>query len=176
MDLRQLRYFVAIVRCGSISQASLRLNIAQPALSLHIRNMEVDLGTPLLFRNPHGVQPTEAGTILFRNALVILDQLELARQEIEGSAAEPSGEVRVGLPSSISQVLGVPLILAARRQAPKVALRVAEAMSGYVLDWLRQGHVDFGLLYRPVDDRGPRSVRPMGMCAQPMRSCRRGWR
>lgn len=158
MDLRQLRYFVAIVRCGSISQASLRLNIAQPALSLHIRNMEADLGTPLLFRTPHGVQPTEAGAILFRNACAILNRFELARQEIKGNAAEPSGEVRVGLPSSVSQVLGVPLILAARERVPKVTLCVAEAMSGYVLDWLRQGRVDLGLLYQPVDDRGLRSV------------------
>lgn len=158
MDLRQLRYFVAIVQCGSISRAALQLSVAQPALSMHIRNMETGLGTPLLFRTPHGVQPTDAGTILFRNARVILDQFESARQEIKGNAAEPSGEVRVGLPSSISQILGVPLILAARERAPKVTLCVAEAMSGYVLDWLRQGRVDLGLLYRPVDDRGLRSV------------------
>lgn len=54
VDLRQLRYFVAIVQCGSISRASLQLNIAQPALSLHVRNMEADLGLPLLFRTPAG--------------------------------------------------------------------------------------------------------------------------
>lgn len=158
MDLRQLRYFVAIVQSGSISRAALQLNVAQPALSMHIRNMEIDLGTPLLFRTPHGVQPTEAGLILSRNARAILDQFETVRQEIKGNAAEPSGEVRVGLPSSVSQILGVPLILAARERAPKVTLCVAEAMSGYVLDWLRQGRIDLGLLYRPVDDRGLRSV------------------
>lgn len=158
MDLRQLRYFVAIIQCGSISRAALRLSIAQPALSLHIRNMELELETPLLFRTPHGVQPTEAGNSLFRNARTILDQFETARQEIKGQTAEPSGEVRVGLPSSVSQILGVPLVLAARERVPKVTLCVAEAMSGYVLDWLRQGRVDFGLLYHPVDDRNLRSV------------------
>ena len=83
MDLRQLRYFVAIVQSGSISRAALQLNVAQPALSMHIRNMETDLGTPLLFRAPHGVQPTEAGLILFRNARAILDQVETARHEIK---------------------------------------------------------------------------------------------
>ena len=158
MDLRQLRYFVAIVQCGSISRAALHLGIAQPALSLHIRNMELELETPLLFRTPLGVQATEEGTALFRNARAILDQFETARQEIKGRAAEPSGEVRVGLPSSVSQILGVPLVLAARERVPKVTLCVAEAMSGYVLDWLRQGRVDFGLLYQPVDDRNLRSV------------------
>ena len=74
MDLRQLRYFVAIVEQGSFSKAASTLNVAQPALSLHVRNMEADLGTPLLFRSPHGVIATEAGDILLRNARIIIDQ------------------------------------------------------------------------------------------------------
>ena len=158
VDLRQLRYFVAIVQCGSITRASQQLNVAQPALSLHMRNMEVDLGVPLLFRTPQGVQPTEAGQILLRNARAILGQVERAEAEIRGSMGEPQGSVRLGLPSSISQILGVPLVLAARERYPAVALRVAEAMSGYVLDWLRTGRVDLGLLYRLVEDRGLRSI------------------
>ena len=159
MDLRQLRYFVAIIQCGSITRASLQLNVAQPALSLHIRNMEADLGTPLLFRTPHGVLPTEAGTVLMRHAQLILGQFEQAQAEIRGSAVEPAGDVRLGLPSSISQILGVPLILAARERYPRISLRVAEAMSGYVLDWLRAGRVDLGLLYAAADERGLRSTR-----------------
>ncbi len=156
MDLRQLRYFVAIIQCGSITRASLQLNVAQPALSLHIRNMETDLGVSLLFRTPQGVHPTEAGTVLLRNAQLILGQFEQAYAEIRGSTADPAGEVRLGLPSSISQILGVPLILAARERFPRIKLRVAEAMSGYVLDWLRLGRVDLGLLYTVVEDRGLR--------------------
>jgi LysR family nitrogen assimilation transcriptional regulator len=158
LDLRQLRYFVAIVQCGSISRASLQLNIAQPALSLHVRNMEADLGLPLLFRTPQGVQPTEAGLILLRNARLIIEQFELAQREIRGCAAEPSGEVRLGLPSSISPLLGVPLVLGAREVFPKVSLRIAEAMSGYVLDWLRQGRVDLGLLYGLPEDQDLRAT------------------
>lgn len=148
---------MAIIQCGSITRASLQLNVAQPALSLHIRNMEADLGVPLLFRTPQGVLPTEAGTILLRNARLILGQFEQAQAEIRGSTAEPAGEVRLGLPSSISQILGVPLILAARERYPRISLRIAEAMSGYVLDWLRLGRVDLGLLYAVVEDRGLRS-------------------
>ena len=158
MDLRQLRYFVAIIQCGSITRASLQLNVAQPALSLHMRNMEADLGVARLFRTAQGVLPTEAGATLLRHAHLILGHFEQAQAEVRGSAAEPAGEVRLGLPSSISQVLGVPLILAARDRYPRVSLRVAEAMSGYVLDWLRAGRVDLGLLYAVVDDRGLRST------------------
>lgn len=158
MDLKQLRYFVAIIQCGSITRASMQLNVAQPALSLHIRNMEADLGVPLLFRTSQGVQPTESGQILMRNAQLILGQFEQAQAEIKGSMAEPAGDVRMGLPSSICHILGVPLILAARKQHPKVSLTIAEAMSGYVLDWLRLGRVDLGLLYGLVEDRGLRAI------------------
>ena len=158
MDLKQLRYFVAIIQSGSITRASQQLNVAQPALSLHIRNMEADLGVPLLFRTSQGVQPTEAGQILMRNAQLILAQFEQAQAEIKGSSAEPTGEVRMGLPSSIAHTLSVPLILAARERFPKITLRIAEAMSGYVLDWLRLGRVDLGLLYALVEDRGLRSI------------------
>jgi len=161
MDLRQLRYFVAIVESGSISRASQHLNIAQPALSLHIRNMEAELDMSLLFRTAHGVVPTEAGAILLRNARAIIGQFETAQLEIKGCTSEPAGEVRLGLPGTVTQILGVPLVLAARAQFPRIRLRLAEAMSGYVLDWLRAGRVDLGVLYQTVEDRGLRSVSVM---------------
>ena len=126
MDLRQLRYFIAIVEQGSFSKAAEVLNVAQPALSLHVRNMEVELGSPLLFRSPQGVVATEAGEILLRNARIIIDQFSIARHEIQGHEAEPSGEVRVGLPGTISQILSVPLIIEARKQFPKIKLRIAD--------------------------------------------------
>jgi LysR family nitrogen assimilation transcriptional regulator len=153
VDLRQLRYFVAIVEQGSFSKAAATLNVAQPALSLHVRNMEADLGTALLFRSPHGVVATEAGEILLRNARVIIDQFAIAQEEIRGHQAEPAGEVRLGLPGTISQILSVPLIIAARRRYPKIKLRIAEAMSGFITEWIRENRIDLAVLYIPVEDR-----------------------
>lgn len=154
MDIRQLRYFVAIAEQGSFSRAAALLHIAQPALSLHVRNMEFDLGTPLLFRSPKGVVPTEAGEILLRNARIIIDQLAIAEEEIRGHDNDPSGEVRLGLPGTISQILAVPLITAARMRFPKIKLRIAEAMSGFVLEWMLEARIDLAVLYREVSDRG----------------------
>lgn len=153
MDLRQLRYFVAIVEQGSFSKAAATLNVAQPALSLHVRNMEADLGTALLFRSPQGVVATEAGDILMRNARIIIDQFSIAQEEIRGHEAEPAGEVRLGLPGTISQILSVPLIIAARSRYPKIKLRIAEAMSGFITEWIRESRVDIAVLYIPVEDR-----------------------
>ncbi|MCR4265297.1 LysR family transcriptional regulator [Nitratireductor sp. ZSWI3] len=159
MDLRQLRYFVAIVEQGSFSRAAQVLNVAQPALSAHVRNMEADLGMRLLFRSAQGVVPTEAGATMLRNARLIIDQVATAEAEIRGHAAEPQGEVRIGIPGTISQKLAVPLILAVRTRYPGIKLRIAEAMSGFVLDWLRAGHVDLAILYMPAVDRGLASER-----------------
>lgn len=153
MDLRQLKYFLAVVEQGSFSRASAKLNIAQPALSLHVRNMEAALGTQLLFRSARGALPTEAGQILVRNARIILDQFEVAQEEIRGHKGEPVGEVRLGLPGTISQILSVPLIIATRARLPKVKLRIAEAMSGFVLEWIRESRVDLAVLYIPITDR-----------------------
>ena len=111
LDLRQLRYFAAIVDQGSFSRAAEALRIAQPSLSLHVRNMETELGTPLLYRSARGVTPTEAGAILLRHARIILGQVTAAEEEIRGHDSDPTGEVRLGLPGTISQILAVPLIL-----------------------------------------------------------------
>ncbi|MFT3987537.1 LysR substrate-binding domain-containing protein [Aestuariivirga sp.] len=158
MDLRQLRYFVAIAEQGSFSGAAEVLNVAQPALSLHVRNMEADLGAALLFRTARGVVPTEAGEILLRNARLIIGQFAVAEEEIRGHESEPSGDVRLGLPGTISQNLSVPLIIAARTRYPKINLRIAEAMSGFVLEWIRESRVDVAVLYNPPPDRSLVSV------------------
>lgn len=154
MDLRQLRYFIAIVEHGSFSKAALALNVAQPALSLHVRNMETELGTALLFRSPQGVMATEPGEILLRNARIISNQFLIAREEIRGHEAEPIGEVKLGLPGTISQILSVPLIIAARERFPNIRLRIAEAMSGFIAEWVRDSRVDIAVLYTSVKERG----------------------
>ena len=159
IDLRQLRYFVAIVEQGSLSRAAAFLHVAQPALSLHVRNMEADLGTALLFRTPRGVEPTEAGMILLRHARTILDQLTVAEEEIREHQNDPEGEVRLGVPGTIGQILAVPLIKAVRLRYPKIKLRIAEAMSGFILEWMREGRVDLAVLYGQADEHGIRTER-----------------
>lgn len=159
MDIRQLRYFVAIAEQGSFSRAAAHLNVAQPALSLHVRNMEAGLGAQLLHRSPKGVALTDAGAILLRNARVILDQLSAVQEEIRGQESDPSGEVRLGLPGTIGEILSVPLLTAARQLYPKIRMTISEAMSGFVLEWMREGRIDLAVLYGDVPDPGIATVR-----------------
>ncbi|NPD17024.1 LysR family transcriptional regulator [Xinfangfangia sp. D13-10-4-6] len=157
MDIRQLRYFVAIAEQGSMTRAASFLHVAQPALSLHLRNMEEELGAALLYRSSRGVSLTEAGHILLRNARVIINQLALVEDEIRGQESDPAGEVRLGLPGTISQILAVPLITAAHKRFPKIKLQVSDAMSGFVLSWIREGTVDLAVLYGKDESHGIRT-------------------
>ena len=154
LDLRQLRYFTQVVESGSFSKAAKVLHVAQPALSQHVRHMEEQLGMPLLHRSAQGVQATEAGNRLHVHAKRILaDFLELP-DSVRGAMTLPRGEVRFGLPGTVSELLAVPLIEAAKERYPEVRIRVVEAMSGYILDWLRKGEIDLAMIYATSDPRG----------------------
>ncbi|MBX9909457.1 MAG: LysR family transcriptional regulator [Beijerinckiaceae bacterium] len=154
MDLRQLRYFAAIVEQGSFSKAATKLRVAQPALSQHLRHMEDELGVALLHRGTRGVIPTEAGERLLARAKTILADFAELRDAVRGEMAAPGGEVRIGLPGTVSEQFSVPLIEAAKARYPAIRIRIAEAMSGFVLDWLRRGDVDLAVIYSTSDPKG----------------------
>jgi LysR family transcriptional regulator, nitrogen assimilation regulatory protein len=153
MNIRQLRYFIAVAEAGSFSRAAERIHIAQPALSQHVLAMEAEFGMLLLQRNPRGVVLTEAGLRLLQRARELDYQFSGLNDYVRG-AAVPSGEVRFGMPGTINEQLGVPLIEAGRERYPDVRIRISEAMSGYVLGWLREGSVDLAMLYNVADEKG----------------------
>ena len=93
MDARQLSYFVRIVETGSMSHAAADLHVAQSALSLHVANLEHELGVALLIRRKRGVTPTACGELLFNRARSILNQFDNTVQEIRSYAASPAGNV-----------------------------------------------------------------------------------
>jgi len=157
MDLRQLRYFVEIVEQASLTRAAESLNVAQPALSVHLKNMEAELGTALVLRSRNGVTTTEAGHLLLAHARRMLSEQENIEDEIRNMGAEPMGHVRIGLPGTIGPLLTVPLIEAAQRLYPKIRITISEAMSGFVIDWLNEGQIDFAIIYTEPSERALRS-------------------
>ncbi|UES50253.1 LysR family transcriptional regulator [Roseibium aggregatum] len=157
MDIRQLRYFLEIVAQGSLTRAAESLHVAQPALSLHLKNMEEQLGTRLLTRSRSGVTPTEAGDLLLQRARAILEDLARTEDDIRNLETDPSGIVRIGLPGTISAMVSLPLILAARERFPRITLNITEAMSGFVGDWLSEGKIDLAVLYSRSKDARIRS-------------------
>ena len=147
MELRQLRYFVAIVDHGSLSRAALVLHVAQPALTQQLRQLEEELGAQLLHRSAHGVLSTDAGKIFYEHAQAILKQVADARSAVTQSATRPSGSVTLGLPHSISGALALPLLTAARATYPEITLQLTEEITGNLIEQLKSGRLNLAVLF-----------------------------
>jgi LysR family nitrogen assimilation transcriptional regulator len=154
MDIRQLRYFTNIVECRSFSKAAGQLHVAQPALSQHVRHMERELGMPLLHRGSKGIIATEAGERLFFQAKRILAQFAELPDHVRGKQATLRGDVRVGLPGTVTDLLAKPLIETAKLRYPGLRIRVVEAMTHHIIEWLQRGDVDLAMIYNPTEMRG----------------------
>lgn len=160
MDVRQLRYFVKIVECGSFSRAAVELNVAQPALSQHVANVEAELGVKLLSRSTKGVSLTECGETLLGHAEAILRQMENAARAVREQAEDPTGAVSVGLPSSVSLVVAVPLLMEVERRFPNIQVKVIENHSGYLLEWVKAGRIDLAVVF-DAEDTPAVNLRPV---------------
>lgn len=156
MQLRQLRYLIGIIDFGSFSKASAQLHIAQPALSQQIAHLEIELRCALLIRSPQGVTPTEAGQQLYRHAQLILRQVDQARADALGGSAGKQlvGTVSLGLPTSTSTILALPLLQEARAVLPGVRLKLVEALSGHLVELLLNHRIDCAILFRDTATKG----------------------
>ena len=106
MDLRQLRYFVAVAERGGFGAAASALNVAQSALSRHIQQLEHELGGALLERGARGVSVTESGKVLLARGRWLLTTVDDIKAEVRTENREPSGTVRLGAPSSLATGCG----------------------------------------------------------------------
>jgi LysR family transcriptional regulator, nitrogen assimilation regulatory protein len=129
LDLLKMRYFTKIAELGSFTRASGELGVAQPALSLHMRGLEEQLGVQLLNRTPRGVIATEAGRTLLVHAQAILRALEQAETATKEQAKYPTGDVSLGILSSICPTLSIPVIQECAERLPKIRLTISEGDS-----------------------------------------------
>ncbi len=147
MEIKQLKYFMAVTELGSFSKAAVVLSIAQPVLSRHIRSLEEELNIELLYRNGRGIVVTEAGQILLDRARSILGEASAITSDIDSIRGSPGGKLILGLPPTAGAILSVPLIQRFRETFPRVKLKVQEGYSGHVLEWLSTGRIDVAVLY-----------------------------
>jgi LysR family nitrogen assimilation transcriptional regulator len=154
MDVRQLKYFIAIVDAGSLSKASQKLYVAQPSLSQQIAGLEAELKTKLLLRSAQGVKPTTAGSALYRHARLVLRQIDQIREDVREDSGSEAGAVAVGLPTTVAAILALPLFERIRQRFPGIRLQLFEGMSGYISEMLPNGRLDLALLFRDSETRG----------------------
>ncbi|NVO27307.1 LysR family transcriptional regulator [Donghicola sp. C2-DW-16] len=147
MELKQIKYFLAIAEHGSLAAAAEAVGIAQPSISVQLKNLEGRLGTQLFIRSPRGVTLTDAGSVFVERAHEILDAVDRAKRDVRQAGETPSGKVVFGFPSSVSMVLSVPLAETIRLNLPEVRLRAVDAMSGFIKEWLDEETIDLAILY-----------------------------
>lgn len=147
MEFRQLKYFVRIVDMGSLSRASQSLHVAQPALSQQLSRLEEDLGVKLLNRSVRGVTPTDSGRAFYDQAQVILKQMDAARLSAIQANAGPAGTVAVGLPWTISNLLGLGLLSEVREHFAAIHLEIIEGPSSVLSGLLAAGKLDLAMLF-----------------------------
>lgn len=146
MELRQLRYFVKTCELRSMGRAALELDLATSALSQQISRLESELSTRLLQRSSTGVTPTDAGLAFLQQAQLTLRHADEAVRAAQ--QARLAGHVSIGLPSTTSAVLGVPLIQAMAERYPEVRLHLVEALSGHLAAMLNGRQLDLAVLFQ----------------------------
>jgi len=149
MNLKQLRYFVRIAECGSLSKAADELGIAQPALSQQLRALEDELGVELVTRHSRGIAPNDLGTMLLSHFGTILNEIDRTPLLVQDLTRNPTGEVRLGVTTTAARALTAPLVAKVHESYPGITLHVVEAMSGSLSQSLQRGGLDLSILYEP---------------------------
>jgi DNA-binding transcriptional LysR family regulator len=162
MELRHLRYFIAVAEEGHITRAAERLGMQQPPLSQQIRGLERELDVQLLRRKPRGVELTEAGRALLEDARAILAQIEHAFATTRRTARGEQGRIAVGFTSSAPFHPFVPRVIRAFRDSfPLIGLTLEESGTTELIADLRQERVDAAFSRTPVTD-------PLGLTVNPL--------
>jgi DNA-binding transcriptional LysR family regulator len=142
MELRHLRYFVAIAEERSFTRAAERLWVAQPGLSAQIRRLEAELGVRLFERHTRGVDLTPAGELFLERARVAVAAADLAAATGRDLETGAIGRVRLGLATGTRWSLASGLLHRFCRQRPAVELTVVETYGGSLWRDLRDGRLD----------------------------------
>jgi DNA-binding transcriptional LysR family regulator len=153
-DLTDLKLFLHVVEAGSITAGAERMHLAVAAASTRIRNMEIELGTPLLNRERQGVQPTPAGRTLVHHARQMLLQAERMRAELGEYADGLKGHVRLqSNTNALSEFLPEPLGLFLTTH-PQVNIDLEERLSDEIVAAVADGKADIGIVAGTEDITG----------------------
>ncbi|MFL9926240.1 LysR substrate-binding domain-containing protein [Herbaspirillum lusitanum] len=153
LELRQLRYFVAVAEEKHFGRAAQRLHMTQPPLSQTIQALEEMLGTPLFARTKRSVSLTPAGLALLPEAQRILQQAAALPDLARRAASGTSGLLSLSFISTADYSILPPLLQRFRARYPQVQIDLREATTDIQLEDLTQGKIDAGLLLPPLPDK-----------------------
>lgn len=151
MELRQLKYYIAVAETLNFSEAAKKLYITQGTLSQQIKQLEGELGAELFERSSHSVRLTEAGEELLPLARKMMEASDECRMKISDLRQALSGTLRIGVTHSFSHLLPEPVKIFLRAH-PGVRLKIFYKTASELIDMLLAGTVDFIITFKPSMD------------------------
>lgn len=149
MDLRQLRYFLAVAEERSVTRAATRLHLTQPPLSAQLARLEHELGVALFVRHRRGVDLTAAGRRLVEHARRVLADVDAAAESVRRTGQGDSGTLTLAFVPSTAWSVLPPLLRRFRAASPNVQLRFREDGTDAVAEHVRARRADLGLVHLP---------------------------
>jgi DNA-binding transcriptional LysR family regulator len=154
MELRHLRYFVAVAEELHFGRAAARVRIAQPPLSQQIRQLEQELGVTLFVRTKRRVELTEAGRALLDHARSILAEAERSKRIVQRAGRGEIGRIAIGFSSSADLDILPRVLRVWRERFPDVEVELLALLTAAQVDALRRGRIDVGFVRLPTEDAG----------------------
>jgi DNA-binding transcriptional LysR family regulator len=152
MELRQVRYFVAVAEECHFSRAAKKIGIAQPALSQQIKQLEQELGGELFTRTKRHVSITDAGKVLLTEAKLLLAQADHAKKTVEDAFSGTVGELVLGFVESATWTVLPRSLAVYRRLYPNVKVLLQPLHTVNQVHAIRDGKIDIGILGTPIED------------------------
>lgn len=159
IDLRRLRYFVAVCTHGGISRAAAAIGVAQPALTRQIKLLEQEIGLTLITRTGRGAEPTEEGKFLLAKSITHLSGLDGAVHDLRQRYSKVSGQAVLGICPTIVPFFLDDLKTHMKSNNPELSLSVIEAYSGDLKNLINSNRLDLALTYKPDSNTGVRHLK-----------------
>jgi LysR family hydrogen peroxide-inducible transcriptional activator len=154
MELHQIRYFAALASELHFLKAAKKSNISQPTLSQQIKKLEDEVGGPLFERSSRNIRLTPRGERFLPYAESVLSTLQKASQDLQGDSDIVSGTIRLGVIPTICPYLMPEALARLTKTAPRVRIQLYEETTSILIEDLKAGRLDMGILALPVVDRG----------------------
>jgi LysR family transcriptional regulator, hydrogen peroxide-inducible genes activator len=151
MTVTQMTYVVAVDDHRSFSRAAERCLVTQPSLSAQVKKLETELGVEIFDRSTTPVRPTEVGRRIIRQARVVLGEVARLKELVHGEG-EVAGELRVGVLPTVAPCILTRFMADLTARYPSLRLSVSEHRTDEIMEGLRKGQIDAGILATPVDD------------------------
>ena len=151
MDIKSLKYFLAVADCGTMTHAANELHMTQPALSHQIRLLEQELGCDLFVRHSHNLSLTKDGMKLRNRAIEIVNMAERIKQDFQSKPGSITGEIYLGAGESSCMRQIAQAYARLIDKNPDITLHLRTGYDHQIEEWLEEGSVELGILFEPSD-------------------------